>query len=208
MTSHRSMAQIRSLGTPQSDERVLWEGKPDMATLARSVFHTRAVGAYFLLLAAIAMGMGSFGGGLLTLAAGAATLGLLYGFAWLAARTSTYVLTDRRLILNIGMAIEKSINLPLKRIGAAHLTERGAGIGDIAIEPAEGHGLGYAILWPHARPFRFAQPQPMLRAVPNVAELARILTRAVQAHQEIVVGESPARPAPAAADAGIKEAMA
>ena len=191
MTTHRSHGQIEVLGVPQADERVLWEGKPDMATLARTAFHTRKVSVYFGVLILSAVALGSIGGAILTALAGLVTLGLLYSFAWLAARTTTYVLTDRRLILNIGMAIEKSINLPLRLIGAAHLTDRGAGMGDIAIEPLKGHGLGYAMLWPHARPLHFSRPQPMLRAIPDVAEVGARLAAATAEYSEIAMAELP-----------------
>ena len=192
-TSHRSMEQIETFGTPQEDETVLWEGKPDWAVLARTAFHTRLVAGYFAIFIVIALAVGSTGGALLTLAGGAGAIGLLYGLSWIAARTSHYILTDRRLILNIGMAIEKSINLPLKRIGAAHLTDRGSGFGDIVIDPAKAHGLGYALLWPHARPFRYAYPQPMLRAIPDVTTVAQRLAEATAAHQAIERGEIPER---------------
>lgn len=208
MKEHRSHSQIESLGKPQADERVLWEGKPDQATLARTAFHTRVVSIYFLLLLLTALALGSIGGAVITAGAGLVTLGLLHSFAWLAARTTTYILTDRRLILNIGMAIEKSVNLPLKMIGAAHLTERGAGIGDIAIEPLKGHGLGYAMLWPHARPLRISKPQPMLRAIPDVKEVAARLAEATAVHEAITVAalqDSDVAMPPAT---GIEEALA
>lgn len=206
MTTHRSHGQIEVLGKPQNDERVLWEGKPDLPTLARTAFHSRKVAIYFLLLMVTAVALGSIGGAIVTAGAGLVTLGLLYSFAWLAARTTTYILTDRRLILNIGMAIEKSVNLPLRMIGAAHLTDRGAGMGDIAIEPLKGHGLGYAMLWPHARPLRFSQPQPMLRAIPKVAEVGMKLAAATAAHEEIAMTELPAGTSAPAKD--MQEALA
>lgn len=208
MSQVRSFSQIKSLGSPQDDETVLWTGKPDLPTLARTAFHTRAVGVYFLVLIAIALALGSVGGAVLTFGAALVTLGLLYSFAWLACRTTTYILTDRRLILNIGMAIEKSVNLPLKLIGAAHLHDRGAGMGDIAIEPLKGHGLGYAMLWPHARPLRFSRPQPMLRAIPDAAEVAKKLAAATAEHQAITVAELPVAGASGANAEGMKEALA
>ncbi|MBX7483538.1 photosynthetic complex putative assembly protein PuhB [Qipengyuania qiaonensis] len=208
MTKLRSMAQIRSLGTPQGDERILWEGKPDLQTLARTAFHTRTVAVYFLVLIVTAVALGSIGGAIITLGVALVTLGLLYSFAWLAARTTSYILTDRRLILNIGMAVEKSVNLPLKLIGAAHLTDRGSGTGDIAIEPLKGHGLGYAMLWPHARPLRFSKPQPMLRAIPGVAEVAAKLAAATAEHEDIALTSVLRDNAATVPADGLKEALA
>lgn len=191
MKTIRSHGQIDVLGKPQADERVLWEGKPDLKMLARTAFHTRSISIYFLLLVIIAIALGSIGGAMLTAGAALVTLGLLYSFAWLTTRTTTYILTDRRLILNIGMAIEKSINLPLKLIGAAHLNDQGSDMGDIAIEPLEGHGIGYAMLWPHARPLRFSKPQPMLRSIPDVANVAATLASATARLETIAMAEQP-----------------
>ena len=38
------------MGTPAADEKVLWRGRPELSLLARTAFHTRSVGFYFLLL--------------------------------------------------------------------------------------------------------------------------------------------------------------
>jgi len=38
--------------------------------------------------------------------------------------------------------------------------------------------LGYMLLWPHARPWRFARPQPMLRSVPDAQAVAAMLAEA------------------------------
>jgi hypothetical protein len=68
--------------------------------------------------------------------------------------------------------------------------------------------LGYATLWPHARPFRLVAPQPMLRALPQAAEVAGILAKAAAA----VVPVQQQRHEPAAASArpvlGAREAAA
>ena len=84
-------------------------------------------------------------------------------------------------MLRIGVALSKCINLPLVKLGSADLRNLGAGFGDIALVPQGSSMLGYAMLWPHARPFRLAAPQPMLRAVPNAAEAAGILAKATAA---------------------------
>jgi hypothetical protein len=42
--------------------------------------------------------------------------------------------------------------------------------------------MSYFILWPHARPWRVARTEPMLRCVPNVQEATSVLARALAAH--------------------------
>ena len=80
-------------------------------------------------------------------------------------------------MLRIGVALNKCINLPLALVGSASLRPHGAGHGDIAVELTGRHRLGYGVLWPHARPFRLRQPEPMLRALPEAEKVAAILRR-------------------------------
>lgn len=181
-----SAAQAETMWRPQADEAVLWQGAPDAMVLARTAFRTPVIAGYFVLLAAIAVLFGGgLGGAALTLLAGAAVMAILYAIAFTSARTTRYILTDRRVILHIGMAIEKTINLPLAKIGAADLADRGHGYGEIALDVVGGHPLGYLLLWPHARPWRFSHPQPMMRALPDAEVVAERLAGAVAAHNGI-----------------------
>ncbi|MEL7445127.1 MAG: photosynthetic complex putative assembly protein PuhB, partial [Pseudomonadota bacterium] len=144
---------------------------------------------YLVLLAVIGAALGNFDAVAFVVTFGALAIGILYAAAWLTVRNTYYILTDVRLILRIGMAVDKRINLPLKKVGAAHLSDRGKGFGDIALEPVGDHVLSYALLWPHARPLKFAHPQPMLRAIPDAAEVARILADATARYEAIELSE-------------------
>ncbi|WP_245804436.1 photosynthetic complex putative assembly protein PuhB [Erythrobacter tepidarius] len=165
------------LGTPAPDEKVLWKGRPDVALLARTAFHARKAGLYMAALAVIGVVLGNTGAALFAAGAGVVLVALLYLLAWLSARSTLYILTDVRLIMRIGMAIETRINLPLKQVKAAHLRPRPRGHGDIALELGGERLLGYVLLWPHVRPWRYAMPQPMLRAVPDAAAVAQMIAQ-------------------------------
>lgn len=170
---------IRGLpGDLPEGEEILWQGAPDARTFASSALHTRWVIGYFVLLAAITLASGSLFGVLAIAISGAFVLGLLHLFATLVARTTVYTITNRRVVLRIGVALNKCINLPLGLLGSAELRQQQAGFGDITVKPSGAHRLGYAMLWPHARPFRFGAPEPMLRALANADEVAEILARA------------------------------
>ncbi len=173
------------MGTPAQDERVLWKGQPSLPILARSAFHTHKVALYFVGLIAISLAFGNVNSAIVCAVLGVAGIAVLQGLAWLSARSTVYILTDTRLIMRIGMAIETRINVPLKHIGAAHLKDRGNGHGDIAMELNGDRLLGYLLLWPHARPFRFSRPQPMLRGVPEVQKVAEMLAEACAEHEAI-----------------------
>lgn len=170
------------MGTPQPQEKVLWQGRPDLPTLARTAFHTRTVGIYFALLVAISLVLGNVSTALVCAGLGVLGVAILYGLAWLSARTTLYILTDTRLIMRIGMGIETRINIPLKHVQSANLRSRGKTMGDIAMTIGGDRLLGYALLWPHARPWRVSKPEPMLRAVPEAQKVANILAEAASKH--------------------------
>jgi hypothetical protein len=166
------------MGTPAPEEKVLWKGRPALGLLARSAFHTRTAGLYMAALTLIAVVTDNPNAALVAAGLGVMLVGLLYLLAWLSARSTLYILTDARLILRIGMAFETRINIPLKQVKAAHLRPRADGYGDIAFELGGERLLGTLLLWPHVRPWRYAMPQPMLRAVPDAASLAQMIAAA------------------------------
>jgi len=181
-----------------ADERILWQGRPDWRGLARRAFHAPLVGAYFLLMALMALATaGSVGAGLsdalLVLVPGAAALGLLLLLARLNAGAAIFTITDRRLVLRFGVALPMTMNLPFDVIEAASAKRYRDGMGDIVIR-LRGERVNYLIMWPFVRPFRIMQPQPMLRAVPEVEGVAQLLADALAGP-----GEGPVRVVPRAA---------
>lgn len=171
---------------PPPGETILWQGSPDRRTLARTAFHTRLVTAYFVLLTgwaivgAVAKGISSasdLAGPAMTVIAGILAVGLLHLLAWGSARSTIYTLTNRRMVLRIGMALPKCINLPIGLIGSIDLAGHADDSGDIALTVTGRQRLGYVMLWPHARPWKVGTPQPMLRALPDAAAVAALVAR-------------------------------
>ena len=175
-------------------ETLLWQGSPDWLLLARRAFHVRKLAVYFaLLLAWRVAGTLADGGGALALARdlaftlplAALGLGLTLLLAWMSARTTIYTLTDRRLVLRLGIVLTVTFNLPFSRIESAALRlepHDAQGRGDIAITLAAGERIAYLHLWPHARPWQLKRPQPLLRALPDAAPVAQLLAQALARH--------------------------
>ena len=173
---------IRGLpGELPAGERILWQGSPEWRTFTRTALHTRWVSAYFAALAVLGLASGKLIGAAAAVIGGAITLGLLALFAVLVARTTVYTITNRRVVLRVGIALNKCINLPLALIGSADLRNHQGGVGDISLVLTGSHRLGLATLWPHARPWHLSKPQPMLRALPDSAVAAAILAKACAA---------------------------
>lgn len=172
-------------------ERVLWQGRPSVGSLVREAFHVRVIGVYFVALAMAPVLM-AWGGAapkgipvsaqvawLLVL--GAVAVGFLVLLAWLTARSTIYAITSRRVVMRIGVALPAVVNLPLTKVGGVGQRAHGDGTGDLALTPRETRSIGYLLLWPHARPWRVATPEPMLRSIPQVEKVGVILRDAVLA---------------------------
>jgi len=171
-------------------ERLLWQGSPDGSILAIEALHWRKLAVYFaVLLAWRAENVLSGGGSVVQAAIAAAWLlplaafaiGIALTLATLIRRTTVYTLTDRRVVMRIGIVLTMTLNLPHRQIDGAALHAGRDGHGDIALQLAPGVRIGYVHLWPHARPWQVRWPQPMLRAVPQAAQVAALLADALRA---------------------------
>ncbi|MBI1403511.1 MAG: PH domain-containing protein [Porphyrobacter sp.] len=183
-------------------ERILWHGHPERAALARYLFRWRLLAAYFAAFALLPMvATAQQGGRWVQVALSPALLlpfaliafALLHAGAWLVARTSTYIITDRRVIFQVGAAYTRTINIPLKLI--AHVGERErSGSCDIALTLKRPNKIAWAALWPHARALRLAAPVPLMRGLAADCPAAAIL---VDALMREAPGMRHARPEPA-----------
>ena len=173
------------MGTPALDERVLWKGRPNLPVLTRTAFHMGGFAIYMAAMVLLALVWGNSESAVFLAGLGVVGAVVIQLIAWRSAKSTLYILTDVRLIMRIGMAVEARINIPLKHIEAAHLHMRGSQYGDIALELGGERLLGYALLWPHVRPFRVARPQPMLRALPDAKEFAKLLADACSKYAPI-----------------------
>ncbi len=177
-------------------EKLLWQGSPQWQALAVEVFHARKLAFYFAVILALrAVFVLGDGGSVFDVVKSWAWLapmagiavGIMLVLARLAARTTVYSITDRRVILRIGIVLTVAYNLPFKRIEAAGLMLRGKdGHGDLPITLKKGEQIAILQLWPHARPWHVVRPQPMLRGLKDAAQVGQILAAAWQASQDEV----------------------
>jgi hypothetical protein len=184
------------------NERILWQGSPAVAALAQSAFHLRKIALYFavLLVARAAQEVSSGASALEVLMAlkwlaPLALTGLLivWTLAWLTARTTVYTLTNKRVVMRLGIVLTVTFNLPLSRIASADLRALEAGHGDITLALKGEDRIAWVHLWPSVRPWRITRPEPTLRAIPEAATVASQLSAAWSA-----VNGQAATPAPLA----------
>jgi len=190
-------------------ERMLWQGSPDWRVMARRVFHLRKLGVYFGALLVLRAALTLRSGATLTetittslgpLALASVGLGLVTLLAWLSARSAVYTITDKRVVMRVGIVLTLTFNIPFKRIAAAGLHLDAGGTGDLPLTLLGSDRIAFLHLWPHARPWRLVRPEPMLRSVPQAAQVARLLTEAWSRATGVATAPtapagSPARPA-------------
>ncbi len=171
-------------------ERMLWQGRPAAWPLTVHALRFHWVAGYFaVLLAWRFVAFLSDGAGVVQAARdaawiaplAAAALGLLALLGWASARSARYTVTDRRVVMRVGIALSVTINLPYRVIDGASVRRNRDGSGDIAFQLEPGTRAAYLVLWPHARAFRYARPEPMLRAIPDVDAVAAKVSAALGA---------------------------
>ena len=169
-------------------ETLLWQGAPDWKVLARRLFKVRLLSIYFGVLVAWLVITAIYDGQpvadtlsslIMVSALVAACIGILCLLAWGTARTTVYTITNKRVVMRYGIALSMALNLPFKLIDSAGLRSYPNGYGDIPLSLQKGQKISYLILWPHARPWHMKKPEPMLRGIPDAAEVAQILARAL-----------------------------
>ncbi len=170
-------------------ERILWQGRPDPWALAKGAFKIQWVAGYFALL-----GFWRFGASsadypvteallhavpLVVLGAGCCLL--LCAIAWLQARATVYTLTNRRVAMRIGAALQMTLNLPYVCIENANLSLRKDGTGTLALQLNDSTRLSHLMTWPHVRPWKIARTEPALRCISDASQVAQLLSEAAEA---------------------------
>jgi Bacterial PH domain len=186
---------VRGLpGLLPEGEHILWQSAPDWIAMVKGALHVRLSAFYFAAIVIWALLRGDSSTALAVSLLGLAVIAMFALFAWGVSRTTVYTLTNKRLVLRIGVALNKCINLPLSEIESANLKMLNSGHGNIVLSLKGMPRLGYLMLWPHARSLRFVRPQPMLRAIPDARNVAQSLFKATQRVQAVAPAHTrPAR---------------
>ena len=106
-------------------------------------------------------------------------------------------------VIRFGIALPLTVNVPFATVAAAGVKADRDGSGDIAVSLLPARRVSYFIMWPHARPWRLARTEPMLRGLPDAVRASQILSRALAA-----AAAQTAPSLPDAATAGIEAVRA
>ena len=164
-----------------SDERILWQGSPDAKALVVSAFHMRKLAIYFSLLTLVCAwpALESGEGPWAVLAAikwivplAVVAMGSVWLLALMTAKTTVYTLTNKRVVMRLGIVLTVTFNLPLKRVSAADVKDLPDDFGDISLTLTGDDHIAWVHLWPSVRPWRISKTEPTLRAVPDARAVA------------------------------------
>ncbi len=170
-----------------ADEHIIWQGSPETGALVRSAFHLRKLVAYFGLLAlACAWPALESGAGMAAVLQSlkwitplsVLALASIWVLAWMTARTTVYTLTNKRIVMRLGIVLTVSFNFPLKRIAAADIRTLDAGFGDITLALQGDDRIAWVHLWPSVRPWRITKTEPSFRAIADVQGVSAQLREA------------------------------
>jgi hypothetical protein len=181
---------VRGLpGDLPAGERLIWQGAPRWQALARRALHSRMFAIYFGILlvwraASTHHDTGSWSAALAAtlwpVPIAMAAIGLIWLMAWLMARTTVYSITDRRVVMRVGVVLSVIFNIPFRTIESVGMRPYPDGTGDITLKLGGSDRIAYVHLWPHARPWHLKRTEPMLRVIPDAVNVAKLLSDALK----------------------------
>ncbi len=180
-------AQVRGVAEAlPPGERLLWEGAPAPRAIARHLLFVRPLAAYFALMVAwwVVANLDKAGTMdfwmpvALQLTLVSLVLAGVLGLSNWIAQSTTYAITDRRIVMRLGVIFPLTVNIPLSYVVGAQARTFTDGTGQIAVQLDQKEKLAWIVLFPHVRPWRFSTPEPLLRGLTDPAEVGRVLRAA------------------------------
>jgi hypothetical protein len=164
-----------------SGEFIVWQGSPDVGALASSAFHIKKLMVYFaVLIGACAWPALEDGAGFMAVLlsikwiAPLALIGLssVWMMAYMTSRTTVYTLTNKRVVMRLGIVFTVSFNLPYKQVASADVRMLQDGFGNINLALKGSDRIAWIHLWPSVRPWKIEKPEPTLRAIPDAQDVS------------------------------------
>jgi len=169
--------------TLPATEKVLWQGRPCFLLVAKRIFYLPHLFCYFLVLSLLSAGLQSdllttkalMADFLLNMFLGTIAIVVLLSISYLVSSTTVYSITDKRLVMRIGIVLNLSLNIPFSQVQAAESKAYSDHSGDISIQLTPRNKIAYVHLWPHCRPWFFSAPRPRISCVKDVETVASVL---------------------------------
>ena len=187
-----------TFGFPESlpaSEKVLWQGSPCAWLIARRIFFLPHLFFYFLTFSFLALIFNSevlalkdlFVQFMSYMSLGMVAIFLLLAISYFISSTTVYSVTDKRVVMRIGIVLNLSLNIPFSKIETAAWKEYPDKSGDISLNLVPDNKIAYLHLWPHCRPWFFSSPRPRLSCLKDVEVVASSLTSSWEGQKKSTV---------------------
>jgi hypothetical protein len=172
-------------------EYIVWQGQPELKTVMTRLLRAHWIAIYFAIAAlwSVAVGLNNSEGawlllGRVTFIAVAAVIlfGLMFLYARAVTKTTLYTITNRRVVMRVGIAISASFNLPFKQIAGADFRVGKDGAGDVALTLKAGHGLSGSVFFPHQRGGLWRKLSPQMICLSDAKSVAEQLAVQLRAY--------------------------
>jgi Bacterial PH domain len=175
-------------------EHVVWSGAPDRRALARFFLRERWVLAFVLF--SFALGAADalqHADGAMPRLMGVATLSAIMlsvaivsirVFAWQLARSSRYVITNRRMYFNIGIVMRADANIPFSSVETVDLRRRSDGSADLMITLTERQEIPWLLLFPHMTWRGSRRGRPTFRSLRAPEQAAEAVVAALRTYTQ------------------------
>lgn len=180
-------------------ERVLWSGAPDQRALARYLLRERWVLGFVAF--SFAIGAADawqhptdtiprlIGVGILSLVLALVAVVSIRLFAWRLAKTSSYVITDKRVFFNIGIVLRADANVPYSIVEDVDLRRRADGSADLIISLTGEQEIPWLLLFPHMVWRGGRRGRPTFRALREPDVASELLVNALRAYVQPQAGD-------------------
>jgi hypothetical protein len=172
-------------------EFIVWQGRPEARIVMIRLLRARWIAAYFAIAAlwSVAVGLNNAEaawqllGRLVFIAVAAMTVfAIMALYARAVAGTTLYTMTNKRIVMRVGIAISASFNLPYSQIAGADFRKGADGSGDLALTLKPGHGLSGSVFFPHQRGGLWRKLSPQLMCLPDIAPVAAMLAQQLRSY--------------------------
>ena len=190
-----------TFGFPESlpaSEKVLWQVSPCAWLIARRIFFLPHLFFYFLMFSCLALIVNSdvltlkdlFVKFLSYMSLGMVAIFILLAISFFISSTTIYSITDKRVVMRIGIVLNLSLNIPFSKIETAAWKEYPDKSGDISLNLVPDNKIAYLHLWPHCRPWFFSSPRPRLSCLKDVGVVASHLTSSWEGQKKSLVKQA------------------
>ncbi|MEO0328207.1 MAG: photosynthetic complex putative assembly protein PuhB [Pseudomonadota bacterium] len=171
-------------------ENIVWQGSPNANAIARVLLRSRWIMGYFAVIAVWKFCTALYDGGtlmdgiinLLVIGGlGFIVMAMIRWYARAVERSTIYTITNRRVVMRFGVALPVTFNLPYTQISSADIKPAYENFGSITLGLREHTKISWLILWPHVRPWKLARPEPSLRMIEGLEQVAEILSKELHA---------------------------